>query len=103
MSILCSLLVNTLCSICLGDIVTFFAHADSIGTGRYLPNVGYFPGKVELDFYVGAGNEGWGLEVFPIWIPNVVTRSWTSVDSANRAAEYIRKSGRMSTHCTATA
>ena len=41
----------------------FFAHADAIGTGRYLPIVGYFPGKVELGFYVGAGNEGWGLEV----------------------------------------
>jgi Xaa-Pro aminopeptidase len=72
----------------------FFAHADAIGTGRYLPIVGYFPGKVELGFYVGAGNEGWGLEVFPIWIPNVVTRSWTSVDSAIRAAEFIHKSGR---------
>ena len=72
----------------------FFAHADAIGTGRYLPIVGYFPGKVELGFYVGAGNEGWGLEVSPIWIPNVVTRSWTSVDSAVRAAEFIHKSGR---------
>src|SRR5271169_2595947 len=49
----------------------FFAHADAIGTGRYLPIVGYFPIKVDLGFYVGAGNEGWGLEVFPIWIPNV--------------------------------
>jgi Xaa-Pro aminopeptidase len=72
----------------------FFAHADAIGTGRYLPIVGYFPSEVELDFYVGAGNEGWGLEVFPIWIPNVVTLSWTSVDSAIRAAEFIHKSGR---------
>ena len=71
----------------------FFAHADAIGTGRYLPIVGYFPSKVELGFYVGAGNEGWGLEVFPIWIPNIVTRSWTSVDSATRAAEFIHKSG----------
>ena len=72
----------------------FFAHADAIGTGRYLPIVGYFPNEVELGFYVGAGNEGWGLEVFPIWIQNVVTQSWTSVDSALRTAEFIRKSGR---------
>jgi len=71
----------------------FFAHADAIGTGRYLPIVGYFPGRLELAFYVGAGNEAWGLEVFPIWVSNTVTRSWTSVDSAVMAAEFIRKTG----------
>jgi Xaa-Pro aminopeptidase len=71
----------------------FFAHADAIGTGRYLPIVGYFPGRPELAFYVGAGNEAWGLEVFPIWTPNTVTRSWTSIDSAMAAAELIRKAG----------
>jgi Xaa-Pro aminopeptidase len=71
----------------------FFAHADAIGTGRYLPVVGYFRGRPELAFYVGAGNEAWGLEVFPVWIPNTVTRSWTSVDAAMAAAEFIRKAG----------
>jgi Xaa-Pro aminopeptidase len=71
----------------------FFAHADAIGTGRYLPIVGYFRGRPERAFYVGAGNEAWGLEVFPVWIPNIVTRSWTSVDSAAVAAEFIRKAG----------
>src|SRR6266481_2863396 len=71
----------------------FFAHADAIGTGRYLPIVGYFPGRPELAFYVGAGNEAWGLEVFPLWTPNTVTRSWTSIDSAMAAAEFIRKAG----------
>jgi len=71
----------------------FFEHADAIGTGRYLPVVGYFRGRPELAFYVGAGNEAWGLEVFPIWTPNTLTRSWTSVDSAMAAAELIRKAG----------
>jgi Xaa-Pro aminopeptidase len=71
----------------------FFAHADAIATGRYLPIVGYFPDRPELAFYVGAGNEAWGLEVFPIWTPHIVTRSWTSVDSAMAAAEFIRKAG----------
>jgi Xaa-Pro aminopeptidase len=71
----------------------FFAHADAIGTGRYLPIVGYFPGRPELAFYVGAGNEAWGLEVFPIWTPNTVTRSWTSADSAMAAVDFIRKAG----------
>lgn len=72
----------------------FFAHADAIGTGRYLPIVGYFPGATDLAFYVGAGNEGWGLEVFPVWVPNTITQSWTSIDSAIRAAEFVNKSGR---------
>ncbi len=71
----------------------FFEHADAIGTGRYLPVVGYFRGRPELAFYVGAGNEAWGLEVFPIWTPNTLTRSWSSVDSAMAAAELIRKAG----------
>jgi Xaa-Pro aminopeptidase len=71
----------------------FFAHADAIATGRYLPIVGYFPGKPELAFYVGAGNEAWGLEVFPVWTPNTITHSWTSVDAAKAAAEFIRKGG----------
>jgi Xaa-Pro aminopeptidase len=71
----------------------FFAHADAIGTGRYLPVAGYFRERPELAFYVGAGNEAWGLEVFPIWMPNTLTRSWTSVDSALAATEFIRKAG----------
>ena len=71
----------------------FFEHADAIGTGRYLPVVGYFRGRPELAFYVGAGNEAWCLDVFPIWTLNTLTRSWTSVDSAMAAAELIRKAG----------
>jgi Xaa-Pro aminopeptidase len=71
----------------------FFAHADAFATGRYLPIVGYFPAKLELAFYVGAGNEAWGLEVFPIWIPNILTRSWTSAGAAMDAVEFIRKAG----------
>jgi Xaa-Pro aminopeptidase len=71
----------------------FFAHADAIGTGRYLPIVGYVRGRPERAFYVGAGNEAWGLEVFPVWTPSTITRSWTSVDSATAAVEFIRKGG----------
>jgi Xaa-Pro aminopeptidase len=82
----------------------FFAHAEAIGTGRYLPIVGYFRGRPECAFYVGAGNEAWGLEVFPVWTPDIVTRSWTSVDSAAAAAEFIRKagfsSGRIALECS---
>jgi Xaa-Pro aminopeptidase len=71
----------------------FFAHGDAIGTGRYLPIVGYFPGHSEQAFYVGAGNEAWGLEVFPVWTPHIVTHSWTSVEAALLAAGFIREAG----------
>jgi Xaa-Pro aminopeptidase len=71
----------------------FFAHADAIGTGRYLPIVGYVRGRPDQAFYIGAGNEAWGLEVFPVWTPSTITRSWTSIDSAMAAAEFIRKRG----------
>jgi Xaa-Pro aminopeptidase len=71
----------------------FFEHADAIGIGRYLPILGYVRGKPEHAFYVGAGNEAWGLEVYPVWTPNTITRSWTSVDSARAAVEFIRKGG----------
>jgi len=71
----------------------FFAHGDAFATDRYLPILGYVPDKLEQAFYVGAGNEAWGLEVHPIWPPNIVTRSWTSIDAAATAAELIRKLG----------
>ena len=71
----------------------FFAHGDAIATCRYLPIVGYFPGHPEQAFYVGAANEAWGLEVFPVWTPRTVTRSWTSVDAALLAAGFIREAG----------
>jgi Xaa-Pro aminopeptidase len=71
----------------------FFAHADAIATGRYLPIVGYVRGRPDQAFYVGAGNEAWGLEVFPVWTPSTITRSWTSIDSALAAADFIRKRG----------
>jgi Xaa-Pro aminopeptidase len=71
----------------------FFAHGDAFATGRYLPVLGYVPNHGERSFYVGAGNEGWGLEVSPIWPPNIITRSWTSIDAAAAAAEYINQAG----------
>jgi Xaa-Pro aminopeptidase len=71
----------------------FFAHGDAFATDRYLPILGYVPKKLEQAFYVGAGNEAWGLEVHPIWPANIITRPWTSVDAAGTAGEFIRKLG----------
>ena len=69
----------------------FFAHADAIGTGRYLPIVGYFRAKPECAFYVGAGNEAWGLEVFPVRISKHHHPFLIELSSVTAAAELIRQ------------
>jgi len=71
----------------------FFANMDAIGLSRYLPVVGYVAGQPDDAFYVGCGNENWGTEVHPIWIPDVQHTSWSSADSARSAAASLTKRG----------
>ena len=49
----------------------FFANMDAIGISRYLPVLGYVAKKPDEAFYIGAGNEDWGTDVQPIWVPDV--------------------------------
>lgn len=71
----------------------FFEHSDAIGLGRYLPVVGYVKGRPDLAFYVGNGDESWGIEVFPIWPERISTASWTSRESATVVVEYLKSVG----------
>ena len=71
----------------------FFEHSAAIGLGHYLPVMGYFKGREELGFYVGGGDEGWGVEVFPIWPERVATVSWSARESARVATEYLKSAG----------
>lgn len=73
----------------------FFLYAtlDGIGHDRYLPVVGYLPGRLGEAFYVGAGNEGWGIEVQPPWTPHVDLVGWTAVGMVTAAAERLRDAG----------
>lgn len=71
----------------------FFEHSDAIGLGRYLPVVGYVKGRRDLAFYVGSGDESWGIEVFPIWPERISTVSWTARESAAVTAEYLKSIG----------
>jgi Xaa-Pro aminopeptidase len=71
----------------------FFEHLDTIGLGRYLPVLGYVKGRVDQSFYVGSGDEGWGIEVFPFWPPRISTETWTSAAAAQIAAQYVRSLG----------
>jgi Xaa-Pro aminopeptidase len=71
----------------------FFEHLDSIGLGRYLPVLGYVKGRLDAAFYVGSGDESWGIEVFPFWPQRISTEVWTSSESARIAAEYVKSLG----------
>lgn len=71
----------------------FFANMDAIGLGRYLPLLGYRRGHVDQSFYVGAGNENWGTDVWDMWVGELRNESWSSVRSAEIAAELIVKRG----------
>jgi Xaa-Pro aminopeptidase len=71
----------------------FFANMDAIGISRYLPVLGYIQGKVDQAFYIGCGNEAWGTDVEPIWVPDIQHVSWSSVDSALATAEALRRRG----------
>ena len=71
----------------------FFEHSAAIGLGHYLPVMGYVKGREDLAFYVGGGDEGWGIEVFPIWPDRVATVSWSARESARVATEYLKSAG----------
>ena len=93
-SISYSRLPNTTYNTCWAVIATFSSHTlTRLAPVVTCPSWAMSRGRPERAFYVGAGNEAWGLEVFPVWTPNTVTRSWTSVDSAAAAVEFIRKAG----------
>lgn len=68
----------------------FFEHLDTIGLGRYLPVLGYVKGRLDQAFYVGSGDEAWGIEVSPFWPQRISTEAWTSSESARIAAEYVK-------------
>jgi Xaa-Pro aminopeptidase len=71
----------------------FFEHLDTIGLGRYLPVLGYVKQNLEQAFYVGSGDEAWGIEVFPFWPQRISTEAWTSTEAARIAAQYVRSLG----------
>jgi Xaa-Pro aminopeptidase len=71
----------------------FFANMDAIGLSRYLPALVYRKGTPADAFYVGCGNEAWGTDVFPLWVPDVRHVSWSSVDTARAVAAGLRERG----------
>lgn len=71
----------------------FFANMDATGLSRYLPLLAYRRGSTEESFYVGAGNEDWGTEMWDMWMGEIRNEAWTSVRAAQIAAEMLRHRG----------
>ncbi len=68
-----------------------FAHGTVMGISRYLPLVGYVKGRPDAAFYVGNPLEASQQELEPLWVPQVANRAWTTAESAESAAELLRK------------
>jgi len=66
---------------------------DPIGLSRYQPLLGYPRGRLDIAFYVGAGNERWGVEAEPLWVPDLINGAWSSEDAAITAAAELRRRG----------
>jgi Xaa-Pro aminopeptidase len=66
---------------------------DGIGRERYLPALGYVAGRRDQAFYIGAGNEAWGLDPAGLWPAEQAPVSWTAADAVRAAAERLRAVG----------
>src|SRR4051794_20682767 len=62
---------------------------DPIGPSRYLPVVGYAAGDLDAAFYVGAGNERWGVDATPLWVPALRLETWSTAQAATAAAREL--------------
>jgi Xaa-Pro aminopeptidase len=70
-----------------------YARAGQLGLSRYQPLLGCMADNLEGSFYVGAGNEAWGVETEPLWVPELFLSAWSPGDAAQIAAEQLRRRG----------
>jgi Xaa-Pro aminopeptidase len=66
---------------------------DPIGPSRYLPVVGYVPGRPADAFYIGAGNEDWGTDSASLWVPSIHNTAWSTRDAAQATAGQLHSLG----------
>jgi Xaa-Pro aminopeptidase len=71
----------------------FFDYMDAMGISRYLPIVVYPKGAPEKAAYFGHRLETHQKEVNPFWTPESHTNNSGSVDTMQKAAEYVRRAG----------
>src|SRR3954463_4119834 len=71
----------------------FFDYMDAIGVSRYLPIVVYPKGKPEKAAYFGHRLQGFQRGVKPFWPPEAHTNSSGSLDTMQRATDYLQSAG----------
>jgi Xaa-Pro aminopeptidase len=71
----------------------FFDYMDAMGVSRYLPILVYAKGAPEKAAFFGHRLETHQREVAPFWTPESNTNSAGSVDTMEKATEYVRRAG----------
>src|SRR3981081_3372697 len=76
-----------------GHRAFFFDYMDAMGLSRYLPVMVYPKGAPDKAAYFGHRLENFQRENHPFWTPVQQCNSSGSVDTMQKAVDYIKKSG----------
>src|SRR5262245_33580614 len=76
-----------------GHRAFFFESMDAMGLSRYLPVFVYPKGGRQKAAYFGHRMEGFQKANDPFWVSESQTNSSGSVDTMEKAIDYVRKSG----------
>jgi Xaa-Pro aminopeptidase len=68
----------------------FFDNMDAMGISRYLPVFVYPKGAPHKAGYFGHGMETYQTKIKPLWVSEVTTKGWGTVDVMQKAADYVR-------------
>jgi Xaa-Pro aminopeptidase len=71
----------------------FFERMDAIGQSRYLPILVYPRGAPERAAYFANRMECFEQELRPLWIPEVHTLYWGTLDAMAAAVDYLKRIG----------
>ncbi len=80
-----------------GHRAFFFESMDAMGLSRYLPVLVYPKGAAHKAGFFGHRMEGYQKEVEPFWVSESQTNSSATLDTMQKAVDYIRRSGMKST------
>jgi len=77
-----------------GHRAFFFESMDAMGLSRYLPVLVYPKGARQKAGYFGHRMEGFQKENDPFWVSESQTNSSGTVDTMQKAIDYVRKQSR---------
>jgi Xaa-Pro aminopeptidase len=80
-----------------GHRAFFFESMDAMGLSRYLPVLVYPKGAHQKAGFFGHRMEGYQKEVAPFWVSESQTNSSATLDTMQKAIDYIRRGGMKTT------